>query len=108
MSISYLIYNATTKKLSDFKDVYEYTSSYKAAFNKVVGLLIDTSHYTRQSIEMYFQATMLMNIGTKYSALVLAIQKNWKDEITNLAETELQIIKHFELIEENEKNKVVL
>ncbi len=109
MSTSRLIYDATTKKLADFKDVHEYTSSYQAAFDKVVGLLTDSSHYTRQSTEVYFQATMLMNIGTKYSALVSAIQKDWKDETTNLMEIVLQIIRHFEFMEENEKsNKVDL
>lgn len=44
MSTSRLIYNAITKKLADFKDVHKYTSSYQAAFDKVVGLLTDTSH----------------------------------------------------------------
>lgn len=44
-----------------------------------------------------------MNIGTDYSALVLAIQKDWKDETTNLAETIFQIIRHFEFIKGNEK-----
>lgn len=107
MSTSRLIHHATTKKLSDFKDVHESTSSYQAAFDKVVGLLTDTPHYTWQSTEMYFQATMLINIGTEYSALVSAIQTDWKDETTNLAETVLQIIRHFEFIEGNKKNKVV-
>ncbi len=50
---------------------------------------------------------MLMNIGTKYLALVSAIQKDWKDETTNLAEAVLQIIKHFEFIEGNKKAKVM-
>lgn len=108
MSISRLIYEATTKKLSEFKDVHEYTSSYQAAFDKVVGLLTETSHYTRKSTEMYFQATMLMNIGSECSALVSAIQKDWKDETTNLAETVLQIIRHFEFMEGTEKDKSVL
>lgn len=35
--------------------------------------------------------------------LVSAIQKDWKDENTNLAETILQIIRHFEFMERNEK-----
>ncbi len=56
---------------------------------------------------MYFQATMLINIGTEYSALVSAIQKNWKDENTNLAEAVLQIIRHYEFMEGNEKAKVM-
>ncbi len=52
---------------------------------------------------------MLMNIGTKYSALVSAIQKDWKDKTTNLTEIMLQIIRHFEFIKGNEKsNKIVL
>lgn len=108
MSTSRIIYEATTKKLSDFKNVHEYTSHYQAAFDKVVSLLTETSSYTRQSIEMYFQATMLMNIGADYSALVSAIQKDWKDETTNLAEAVLQIIRHFEFMEGNKKAQNVM
>ena len=73
----------------------------------VVGILTDTSSYTCQSTEMYFQATMLMNIGTKYSALVSAIQKGSKDKKTNLEEAVLQIIRHFEFTEGNEQAKVM-
>ena len=73
------------------------------AFDKVVSFLTETSAYPRQSIEMYFQASMLMNIRTNYLALVSAIQKDWKDKTTNLAEAVIQIIRHFEFIEVNEK-----
>ncbi len=76
MSTSRLIHEATTKKLSDFKDVHNFTSSYQAAFDKKANFLTEISHYTRQSIEMYFQATMLMNIGPEYFGLISAIQKN--------------------------------
>lgn len=48
-----MIHDTTTKKLTDFKDIQEYTSSYQVAFDKVVSLLTDTSHYTRKSIEIY-------------------------------------------------------
>lgn len=108
MSTSRIIYEATTKKLSDFKNVHEYTSHYQASFDKVASLLNDNSSYTRKSTEMYFQATMLMNIGTDYSALVSAIQKDWKDENTNLAEAVPQIIRHFEFMEGNEKTRNVM
>ena len=73
ISTSRIIYEATIKKLSDFKNVHKYTSHYQTAFDKVVSLLTETSSYTQQNIEMYFQATMLMNIGADYSALVSAI-----------------------------------
>ncbi len=107
MSTSRIIYDITTKKLSDFKNVHKYTSHYQASFDKVVNLLTETSFYTRKSTKMYFQATMLMNIGLEYSALVPSIQKDWKDENTNLAEAVLQIIRHFEFMEGNEKAKVM-
>lgn len=51
---------------------------------------------------------MLMNIGTDYSALVLAIQKNLKVKTTNLREVILQIIRYFEFIEGNEKTCKVM
>lgn len=109
MSNLHLIYEATTKKLADFKDVYKYTSIYQAAFHKLVGFLTDSSQYTRKNIKMYFQAIMLINIRTKYTDLISAIQKDWKDETTNLIETMLQIIRYFEFLEGNKKsNKIVL
>ncbi|MCJ1348960.1 hypothetical protein MMC31_007193, partial [Peltigera leucophlebia] len=84
----------------------EYTSSYQAAFDKVASLLADSSLYTRNSTEAYFQATMLMNIGSEYSALVSAILKGWKTaETTNLPETILQITRHFEFMKGTANDK---
>lgn len=108
MSTSRIMYEATSRKLSEFKSVAEYTSSYQAAFDKVASLLADSSPYTRNSTEAYFQATMLMNIGSEYSALVSAIQKEWKTaETTNLSEPILQIIRHFEFMKGTAKDNIL-
>lgn len=108
MSTSRIIYEATVKKLSEFKDVQEYTSSYQAAFDKVAGLLVETSPYSRSSVEAFFQATMLMDIGSEYSNLVSSIQKEWKDaETTNLPEKILQIIRHFEFMKGSTQDNVL-
>ena len=108
MSTSRIIYEATSRKLSEFKNVTEYTSSYQAAFDKVGSLLADSSPYTRNSTEAYFQATMLMNIGSEYSALVSSIQKEWKTaEATDLPETILQIIRHFEFMKGTTKDNIL-
>lgn len=48
-----------------------------------------------------------MNIRPKYSGFVSAIQKDWKNEITNLTEAILQIIRYFKLLEDTEKHKSV-
>lgn len=54
INTSQIIYEATIKKLSDFKNVHKYTSHYQAAFDKIVSLLTKTSSYIQQSTEMYF------------------------------------------------------
>lgn len=73
MSISQIIYKTTTKKLFDFKNVHKYLSHYQALFDKVTGSLTNKSSYTRKSTEIYFQATILRNIGIDYSTLIFAI-----------------------------------
>lgn len=70
-----IIYKGTSQKLLKFKSVVDYTSSYQTVFDKVASLLADFSSYTQSSIEAYFQTTMLMNIRSKYLALVSLIQK---------------------------------
>lgn len=55
---------------------------------------------------MYFQVTMLVNIGIEYFVLLLVIQKNKKDEKTNLAKAILKILKHFEFMEGNKKANI--
>lgn len=73
MSTYCIIYKTKIKKLSNFKNLNKYTSHYQAAFNKVVGLLTEISSYIWQNMEIYFQATMLMNIKTNDLALISAI-----------------------------------
>lgn len=51
---------------------------------------------------------MLMNIGSKYSALMSIIKEDWKDKTTDFMEVVLQIIRHFKLMEDIEKSKSVL
>lgn len=45
MNTSCFIYKTTTKRLSDIKNVYKYTSHYQTFFNKVSSLLSNTSYY---------------------------------------------------------------
>lgn len=103
MYISRHIYEATTKELSDFKNIHKYTSYNQILFDKILNLLTETYSYIQKSIKTNFQDTMLINIGTNYSALISIIKKDWKNKTTNLAKTVLQIIRYFEFINGNEK-----
>lgn len=49
-----------------------------------------------------------MKIGTDYLALVSLIQKDEKDETTNLVKAVLKIIRYFEFIEGNEKTRSIM
>lgn len=57
---------------------------------------------------MYFQATIIMNIGLEYFELISTIQKDLNNGINNFAEAILQIIKHFKFMEGTGKYKSVL
>lgn len=83
MSISQIIYDITTKKFSNFKNVHKYISHYQVFFDKIISFFIKISFYIYNNIERYFQATILMNIRLEYLAPVSAIQKNQKDENIN-------------------------
>lgn len=48
------ICKATTKKLFDFKNVYEYTSHYQDFFDKVLSFLTNTLSYIQNSTKIYF------------------------------------------------------
>lgn len=88
MSTSKIIYETTTRKLSDFNNLTNYINSYQAAFDKITSLFADSLLYTWASTKTYLQVTMLMNIESKYFTLISSIQKEWKiTETTNLAET---------------------
>lgn len=108
MSTFCLIYDITNKKFSDFKSVHIYISHYQVIFNEVIDLLMDTSSYICKNTEIYIQVIMLINIEMEYSTFISAIQKNWKDNTTNLIEVVLQIIRYFEFIKKNKKSQKVL
>lgn len=57
---------------------------------------------------MYFQITILINIGPKYLALISTILKDLKNETINLAEVVLRIMRYFEFMKNTEKSKSVL
>ena len=60
--------------LLEFKNVIDYTSSYQQTLDKVASLTKERSHMHAQTAEMMLQANMFQNLGSKYSALVSAIQ----------------------------------
>ena len=55
-----------------------------------------------QTAEMMLQANMLQNLGSEYSALVSAIQTEWKEENTNLSDTILRVIRYEKFIKQTD------
>lgn len=54
MSIYYFIYKATIKKLSNLKNIYNYTNHYQVAFGKIVNLITKTFFYIQKNLKIYF------------------------------------------------------
>lgn len=104
MSVTRMFADALNTKLSDCKDVAEYTSRYQVAFDKIVSLLDEDSWMSKRTIEMALQGSLLRHLGKDYSALVSAIETIWKDETTDLQDTILRIIRHAEINKGNDQD----
>lgn len=104
MSVSRVFVNACNVKLSDCKDVVDYTSRYQIAFDKLLSVINEESWMSRKSIEMTLQGSLLRYLGKGYSALVSAIETTWTEETTDLSDTILRIIRHAEINKENEED----
>lgn len=87
MSVTRMFLDACSVRLSDCKDVIDYTSRYQIAFDKLLSLINEDSWMSRKTIEMALQGSLLRHLGKDYSALVSAIETAWKDETTDLADT---------------------
>lgn len=106
MSITRIFTDACNVRLSDCRDVVDYTSRYQIAFDKILSLINDNedSWVSRKTIEITLQGNLLRHLGKDYSALVSAIETTWKEETTDLADTILRIIRHAEINKGNEKD----
>lgn len=104
MSVSRVFVDACNVKLSDCKDIVDYTSRYQVAFDKLLSLINEESWISRKSVEMILQGSLLRHLGKGYSALVSAIETTWTDETTNLSDTILRIIGHAEINKWNEED----
>ena len=104
MSVTRIFADALTTKLSDCKDIMEYTSRYQIAFDKILSLLNKDSWMSKKTIEMALQGSLLRHLGKDYSALVSAIETTWKEETTDLQDTILRIIRHAEINKGNDQD----
>lgn len=54
MKIFRILYTTSTKKISNFKDIIKYISSYQAVFHEITGLLKKDLNQTIKSVKMLF------------------------------------------------------
>lgn len=69
-----ILYITSTKKISNFKDIIKYISSYQAIFHKITGFLKKNLNQTIKSIKMLFQGAILINISKEYTGFILIIK----------------------------------
>lgn len=88
-------------QLSEFKNVMEYTSSYQTMYDEVSSFVKESSRMHMETAKMI---NMIRNLGHPYAALVSAIQTEWKEGTTNLADTILRVIRCEEILKENNQD----
>ncbi len=101
ISVIRVFSDAFTIKLTECKDVLEYTSRYQIAFDKITSFITENDWMSRKTFEMTLQGNLLRHLGKDYLALVLAIKGEWKEETTNLSDTILRVIRRAEIDKEN-------
>lgn len=74
MSMTYIFANVFTTKLSDYKDLSEYSSWYQIVFDKIFSLLNKDLWMIKNTIEMTLQGSLLWHLGKDFLALVSAIK----------------------------------
>lgn len=97
MSVTRIFCEACNIKLSDCKDVMDYTGRYQVAFDKIQSLITKDSWMSKRTVEMALQGSLLRHLGRDYSALAPAIETVWRDETTDLGDTILRVIRHAEI-----------
>lgn len=101
--MSYHCATETAKtKLSECKDIHEYTSIYLAAYDYICGLTTEDSDLTTKGPGMLLQAAMLLNISNEYAGIVLTIESEWKNGTTDLESTILRLVKYEAIRKGNE------
>ena len=94
MSVIQIFSDTCTVKLSECKDIIDYTNRYQAAFDKITSLTTEDGWMSRKTIEMTLQGNLLRHLSKDYSALILAIETKWKEKPTSLSDTILKVICH--------------
>lgn len=74
MNISRRIVDATKVKLSSCKNIEEYTSSYREAYDDICNLVSENSEMTIPAANMVLQGALLLNMGAEYAGIASTIE----------------------------------
>ena len=74
MNVTRTFADALNTKLSDCKDIVEYTSRYQITFDKILSMLNDDSWMSKKTVEMTLKGSLFRLLGKDYSALMSAIE----------------------------------
>lgn len=106
MSVTRIFADVYNVKLSDCKDVLDYTSCYQIAFNKLVSLISTEGWMSWKTVEMTLQRSLLRHLEQNYSAFVSAIETGGTENTTNLSDAILRVIHHAEIPKGNALDNV--
>ncbi len=107
MTVTRVFSDACNVKLSDCRNIIDYTSRYQIAYDKILSLIGENSTWiSKKTVELTLQGNLLRHLGKDYSALVTTIETEWKEETTSLSDTVLRVVRHAEINKGNERDMV--
>ncbi len=107
MTVTRIFSDTCNMKLSDCKNIIDYTSCYQIAYDKILSLIGENSTWiSKKTVKLTLQGNLLRYLGKDYSALVTTIETEWKEEITSFFNTVLRVVRHAEINKGNKKDMV--
>lgn len=91
MSLTEAIRKASLMRMLDFGNPQLYCDAFRTALDQITGMLQENTGITQKRAENLLQGFMLAGVTDVYKPLVSQLQKDWKNENTDLIETCLSI-----------------
>lgn len=102
ISTSRILLKMAKNKLLDQKNIYEYTSTYQAAYDQICDLTTENLDLFTKKASILLQAAILFNMGNEYTEIISIIKSEQKNVIIDLESTIFWLVKYEIIGKENE------
>lgn len=105
MTVTCVFFDTCNVKLSDCRNIINYTNYYQIAYDKILSLIRkNLTWISNKTVKLTLQRNLFRHLNIDYSALVTAIKTKWKKKTTSLSDTVLRVGINAKMNKENKKD----